>query len=103
MLGGYGFSFPALNKRITLTKSARKHFSKDYYVCDMYWPDEKVAVEYDSDQHHTGSDRIASDSKRRNALATSGVRVISVTKQQLMNSSELESAARTIASHIHKN
>jgi len=102
MLGGYGFVLPELNKRIVLTKTARKEFNKDYYVCDIFWPDEKIAVEYDSDQQHTGSDRIASDSKRRNAISTLGVRVVSVTRQQLYSSVELERVAKTIAKHMNR-
>jgi len=102
MLGGYGFKMPELNKRIVLSKTARRYFNKDYYVCDMFWPDERVAVEYDSDQQHTGSERIANDSKRRNALSSLGIRVVSVTKQQLYSSAELESAARTIAKKMNR-
>jgi len=102
MLGGFGFYSPELNKRVKLKKTARKHFGKAYYVCDILWVNEKVAVEYDSDQQHTGSERIANDSKRRNALAAVGIRVVSVTKQQLFDSAELESVAQTIAGHLNK-
>jgi len=101
-LGGFGFDLAELNKRINLTKTARKYFNKDYYICDIFWPEKKTAVEYDSDQQHTGSDRIANDSKRRNALASMGIKVVSVTKQQLYSSVELERAARTIAKHMDK-
>ena len=55
-----------------------------------------------SDQFHTGSERIANDSKRRNALAMLGIRVVSVTRLQLYNSVELERVARTIASYLDK-
>jgi len=102
MLGGFGFSLPELNRSIVLSKTARKVFNKDYYVCDLFWPDERVAVEYDSDQQHTGSDRIANDSIRRNALSSLGVKVVSVTKQQLYSSVELERAARTIAKKMNR-
>jgi len=102
MLGGYGFNVPELNKRIALSKTARKYFNKDYYACDLFWADGRIAVEYDSDQQHTGSDRIANDSKRRNILASTGIRVITVTKQQLYSSLELERAARTIASQMNR-
>jgi len=99
-MGGFRFELPELNKRIVLTKTARKYFNKEYYVCDLFWSNKKIAVEYDSDQQHTGSDRIASDSKRRNVLDSSGIRVVSVTKQQLYSGAELERAARTIAKHM---
>jgi len=100
MLGGFGFDLPELNKRINLSKNASKVFGKDYYVCDIYWADKKTAVEYDSDQQHTGSDRIAKDSIRRNTLASSGIKVITVTKQQLYSSIELTRAAQAIAKHM---
>jgi len=102
MLGGYGFNMFELNKRIVLSKIARKHFNKEYYVCDMFWPEKKIAVEYDSDQQHTGSDRIASDSIRRNALESLGIKVVIVTKQQLYSSVEMEIVARVIAKRANK-
>ena len=101
-LGGYGFSLFELNKRIVLSKSARKHFNKEYYICDMFWPEKRIAVEYDSDQQHTGSDRIASDSIRRNALESLGIKVVIVTKKQLYSSVEMEIVARVIAKHANK-
>ena len=100
MLGGYGFCLPEMNKRIDIPKASREFFSKDYYVCDLFWPDEKIAVEYDSDQQHTGSNRIANDSIRRNALGMEGIRVVSVTKPQLYDSTGLEGVARTIAGYM---
>ena len=99
-LGGYGFLAPELNHRINLSKTARRHFRKQYYVCDLFWPGKELAVEYDSDQNHTGSERIANDSNKRNALASAGINVVSVTKRQLYNSPEFESSARTIAHHM---
>ena len=102
MMGGYGFSLPELNMRIDLIKNARKYFNKNYYVCDLFWPDEKIAVEYDSDQQHTGSERIANDSGRRNALLSLGISVISVTKLQLYSRAGLERAARSIAVQMNK-
>ena len=101
-LGGYGFKTPQLNYRITLSKTAKRYFTKDYYVCDLYWPDEKVAVEYDSDMFHTGSERIANDSNKRNALALQGIQVVSVTRRQLYRFKELEGATKTIAKHLGK-
>jgi len=101
-LGGFGFKMPQLNYRINLPMSAKKYFSKDYYICDIYWPDEKVAVEYDSDKFHTGSERIANDSNKRNALALQGIQVISVTRKQLYRFKELDGAAKTLAKHLGK-
>jgi len=101
-LGGYGFDLPELNSRVSLSKIAKRHFSKDYYVCDLLWPDTKTAVEYDSDLFHTGSERIANDSKRRNVLTSIGVDVLTVTRQQLYSIPELEKVARILAKYLGK-
>jgi very-short-patch-repair endonuclease len=100
MQGGYGILAPKLNSRIRLAKTARRNASKSYYVCDLFWPDYDLAVEYDSDEYHTGPDRIANDSKRRNALASVGIMVITVTKKQIGHIGELEKAARLICDNM---
>ncbi|MCL1895041.1 MAG: hypothetical protein FWG03_00685 [Clostridiales bacterium] len=100
MLGGYGFCLPEMNERIDIPKASRELFGKSYYVCDLFWPDEGIAVEYDSDQQHTGSTHITNDSIKRNALGKSDIRVVSVTKLQLRNRAGLEGVARTIADYM---
>jgi len=101
-LGGYCLPMPEMNARIRPAKSAKKSASKSYYSCDLFWPDLNVAAEYDSDAHHTGAERIASDSKRRNTLASIGIVVITVTKQQIKSVVETEKAASLLASNMGK-
>ena len=99
-LGGYHFPTPEHNGRIAPGKTAKQIASKTYYACDLFWHDYALAVEYDSDQHHTGADRIASDSKKRNALSMMGVTVVTVTNQQLHSVLELEKVACVLANHM---
>ena len=101
-LGGYHFPMPEHNSRIVPVKTEKKSASKKSYACDLYWPDHGLAIEYDSDSYHTGPERIASDSKRRNALELMGVTVITVTNQQLRNIPELEKVAYALAGHMKK-
>ena len=101
-LGGFGLIPPELNSHIIPSKTARKTSDKSYYSCDLFWPDYSLAVEYDSDLFHTGSTRIAEDSKKRNALSLMGVTVITVTRQQLLISSEFEKEARILAGFLGK-
>ena len=101
-LGGFGLPKPELNVRIVPSKTAEKASSKEFYTCDLFWPDHDIAVEYDSDRFHTGSKQIADDSKKRNALAMMGVTVITVTTQQFLNSIDFEKTARVIANRIGK-
>ena len=102
MLGGYGLQKPIANYRIIPVKSVKKSSSKGSYVSDLFWPDYNLAVEYDSDQYHTNLSQIAEDSKKRNALNLMGITVVTVTKQQLYSSIELEKVARILAKHLEK-
>lgn len=96
-LGGYGLPQPRMNYRIDIGRRLRKTASKKYYVCDLYWTESRVAVEYDSDLFHTASEHIASDASKRNALAAQGITVITVTKRQILNKQELDRVAAALA------
>ena len=99
-LGGYHFPMPKHNSHIVPVKTAKRGASKVHYACDLFWPDYGLAVEYDSDSYHTGSERIASDSKKRNALALMGITVITVTSQQIRSVSELEKVVHVLAGNM---
>ena len=83
--GGYAKPMPLLNQRIDYSPVARRMAGVGFARCDMYWPDQAVAVEYDSDMEHTGSERIAADAMRRSALRYDGVEVLTLSKIQTMN------------------
>ncbi|MCL2807589.1 MAG: endonuclease domain-containing protein [Coriobacteriia bacterium] len=101
-LGGFGLSAPTLNSRVYPEGGAKKVSHKSSYVCDLFWSEKMLAVEYDSEQHHSSTTKIFEDAKRRNALNRMGITVVTVTKQQLYNSAELEKVARIIASYLRK-
>ena len=102
LLGGYGLIAPELNYRIIPSKTARKFTSKTSYSCDLFWPEYNLAVEYDSAQHHSGSEQINSDAKKKNSLTLMGITVITVTKQQLYNTVEFEKVAIILANCLGK-
>ena len=105
-LGGYGLPAPELNKRIDIKNSGKYSgklkAGKSYYVCDLFWAKEKLAIEYDSDIYHTGADRIASDSEKRLILAMLGITVVTVTNKQIRNRLEFENLVKLIAGKLHK-
>jgi very-short-patch-repair endonuclease len=101
-LGGFGFKLPELNYRIDISKTHRSTASKSHYYCDLFWPAPKLAVEYDSDQFHTESEQIASDAKRRNALESQGITVITVTRQQVNAVVEFNKVGALISKHLGK-
>jgi len=101
-LGGYGFATPLLNYHIEVPGVAGRKTAKLQYYCDLYWPDAKVAVEYDSDAFHALPERIAKDAIRRNALLSIGVTVITVTRKQITNTVELRKIAHALSKLLDK-
>lgn len=99
-LGGYNLGTPLLNHPIT-SYDYTSHTKKCYF-CDLYWPEQKVAVEYDSDQFHTGSERLDNDAQRRNRLLSTDIIVIAFTRKQLNNLERCNETARTLARHLNK-
>jgi hypothetical protein len=105
-LGGYGLPLPQLNYCITAPSSPSVHSEiasrKAKFYCDLYWPSHRVDVEYDSDAHHTGSDRIAKDALRRNALSSAGIIVLTVSRLQIVNADELYKVAKILSKFLNK-
>ena len=101
-LGGFGLAKPQLNFAVTPQRTARKATEKQCFYCDLYWPDARLAVEYDSDMFHAGIDQIAGDAKRRAALAFIGTTVVTVTNRQVSNSLEMKRVASLLAKHLGK-
>lgn len=99
-LGGYALPLPQQNYRIDFPRRVRDLCSKNYYVCDLYWPEAKLAIEYDSDQEHTGSENITIDASKRNELSPLGITVLTVTRLHLMNPEQVERITRIIATHL---
>ena len=99
-LGGYSLPIPELNGKVVPPKTVRRSLSQGSFYCDLYWREFNVAVEYDSDEHHTDSVHIAKDAIKRNALALCGTFVITMTKRQIRSTVELERVARLVAKSI---
>lgn len=97
--GGRHVKRPVLNMRYDLDGVAKQVTDRSFLRGDLCWPEEGVAVEYDSDAAHTGSDRIARDAQRRNALAALGVTVVVVTRAQAVDYGELNRAV-TVVEHL---
>ena len=99
-LGGYALGRPRLNYRLDVEGEARRLTNRSYYVCDAYWPEAMLDVEYDSDAYHADPLRMASDAARRNALSAMGVTVITVTNAQMRDVDEFDRVARIIAGKL---
>lgn len=101
-LGGFGLPLPQLNAKIDIPSYFQHLFRKNYYVCDLLWRQNSFAIEYDSDEYHVGTDRIADDSSRRAALSIMGVDAISVTNSQIKSKTEMDNVARLISRKLKR-
>lgn len=101
-LGGYGLPKPSLNHRIDLPYRKHYDFSAEFYVCDLYWPKTRLAVEYDSNQFHTGEERIVYDSCRRLDLMYIKITVLTVTWDQVKDVRMLDDFANRLSKRLGK-
>lgn len=100
--GGFGLDMPTMNHRIDVRARNRKGALGSYFKCDLFWPEANLDVEYESTSHHTGSKRIAKDSKRRGSLDYLDIHVITVTAGQLYDNYALNKIAALIAKRLGK-
>lgn len=100
--GGFCLPQPQLNYNICPVTHEQRYTTQSYYSCDLYWQDCRLAVEYDSNLFHTGAERIARDSIRRDELTALGVTIVTVTTHQIMNQEGLDQPARLIAKKLGK-
>ena len=98
--GGYDLPWPEMNPRVSVWVGEGLRRRQHTYRCDLYWARRRVAVEYDSDLAHTGPERIARDARRRNNLASSGVSVVTVSRQQAYSMEAFDEVAHQIARHL---
>lgn len=89
-MGGYGLPAPIMNGLVNVPASHRRVVSKSRYYCDLLWPEARLALEYESDERHTGSFRIFRDSSRRADLAHLGIETVTLTRLQVFNKREFE-------------
>ena len=98
--GGFGLPSFKCNYLIDIPKKYQHLTNRSFLKADFCWPDKKVIVEYDSDLH-TGTEKIAADTMRRNILLSLGFTVIGITRIQANNEHELERVAEEIARALH--
>ena len=97
-LGGFQLPRPLLNHRIELTQLGHRLARKGYVRCDIYWPEYRLAVEYDSDEFHD-PDGVA-DEARRDALEAMGITVVPIHTRQFNNFNEFYSRVLKLRAHM---
>ena len=89
-LGGYGLPKPLLNPRITVSNPN----GTVVRFPDLFWPGANIDVEYNSDSEHSGEWSRYRDSKREIELTVGNIKVLPLTRPQLMNVSEFDAFAQ---------
>lgn len=100
--GGYGFKVPKLNYPIKVSSVGRRICGKSRLVLDLYWPEAKLCLEYDSEEFHSTRERHSADAQRRNVLQSMGIRVIEVTAGQLGSVTKTDALALNVAKALGK-
>lgn len=94
--GGLGIDRIELNHRIDLTERQRAVACRSCYRIDVFLPDVGIGIEYDSDAFHAAADKIARDALRRNILESLGIRMLTVTRRQLLDAEEFRIIADSV-------
>ena len=100
--GGYGLEKPLLNYGLAVPGEFASTGEALTISPDLCWPEHRLAVEYESDQHHSGEPSVARDSRRRLLLDGLGYAVITVTNAQTKGVREFDVLAHAIARKLGK-
>jgi hypothetical protein len=98
--GGYQLPLPVLNQPVKIGSYASGLTQRSKVVCDLYWPDQRLDVEYDSDQFHSDSRQRGLDSNRWSVLRKMGIKLVPVTTWQFKRPTEFEAVVKSIRSGL---
>lgn len=89
-LGGYGLPKPVFNPKLVISNPDGV---KERYP-DLFWQGANIDVEYNSDAEHAGEWARYRDSKREVELVIANVKVLPLTRAQLMDVDEFDAFAQ---------
>ena len=98
-LGGRYLEKPAMNYPIPLSAKGRRILGKEAVRIDVYWPDQKVGLEYDSKSNHGRLEEHGNDQARALVLRSMGIHIESVTKQQVDDRRQIDILANILRSY----
>ena len=98
--GGYACPLPVMNGLLQLTGTLQDLSGRGYLFGDLLWPDEGLLLEYNGEEWHTGRQRITRDALRANAIALSGVKVLSMTADMYNDPAAFHAVARRVLREV---
>lgn len=100
ILGGYGINGACFNREILLNKDSQKFLNQKRCYADIFFEEEKLDIEYDSQTHHNNPTAQGKDRKRASALESQGIDVISFTTIQLYEMDSCKKVVMNIAKRL---
>lgn len=100
-MGGYSFEKPLLNARIDKVARDGSTLGECFYA-DLLWPDDRIILEYDSDERHDNFRSRKSDVIRQRELSILGYNASSVVSSQIMTSMGIENIAFSLAKAMNR-
>ena len=97
-VGGYQLPHPVMNLPMELSSDARAIAGQARAAGDLYWPDHSILVEYDSDAAH--ATRRSRDMERRDGLESMGIRVLTITTEQVRDFDRLDACLSLLARRL---
>ena len=99
-LGGYGLPIPKLGYEIEVDREMFPNYPRSSVRFDMFWKNGRLDVEYDSDRHHSGTEKLRMDSLRRNIIRYLGYYMITVTSVEYFDIDAMTKIATNVAKLI---
>ena len=96
-LGGYGLPKPILNPKLIISNPDG---TKERYP-DLFWLGANIDVEYNSDSDHSGEWSRYRDSRREVELTVANIKVLPLTRQQLMSIEGFDAFAQGLRRMLH--
>lgn len=94
-LGGFALPKPMLNCSVQTQEGT-------VLRPDLYWPDKRVAVEYQSDANHSGSGQLARDRSRKNLFQSAGITLFEASSAHLRDPYSMEGLGRMLTDKLGK-
>lgn len=101
-LGGYGLAGATFGHEVVLSKASQERLKQRRCFIDLYYPESKLAVEYDSFAHHNTPAEQAKDMLRASALERQGITTMRFSTMQLYDRSACEEFANNLASRLNR-
>lgn len=101
--GGFGLPLPVLNPPIDLESDAQRVLGgqRRIYI-DLLWPEARLGIEYDSNEHHSSRQKHLADERRQLAADIAGIELVPLTAATVMDETAFSLAAERLARRLGK-